>query len=129
MIFIFSAIVHMIFYLSGAKNKFTSTLKAFVYSLTPILLFGWMSHYFFVTIIINEPQLLFNWKSVISIIAWTWSTVLLIIGLQHLHGITKGKALMSGILIMAILLSINYYLIYLIKTEEPSILIPLIIGG
>ncbi|NJD76219.1 MAG: YIP1 family protein [Candidatus Methanoperedens sp.] len=129
LIFIVSAIFHIVFHLSGGKTEFTTTLKVFVYSLTPILLIGWMSHYFFITIIINEPQLLFNWKSVLSIIAWIWSTVLLIIGLQRLHEITKVKALMSGILVMVILLSINYYFIYIIAAEKHYILIPFIIGG
>ncbi len=128
LIFIVSAMIHIVIYFSDGKKEFITTLKAFVYSLTPMLLFGWMSHYFFITIITNEPQLLFNWRAVLSIVAWVWSTVLLIIGLQRLHGTTKVKAMVSGTLGMVIALSINYYIIYSITMEDPSILIPFIIG-
>ncbi|MDR2855059.1 MAG: YIP1 family protein [Methanomicrobiales archaeon] len=73
---------HIFVLLVGGEQGVAQTLKAFMYSSVPALIFGWIP--------------------IINIIAAIWSLVLLIIGIRELHKISTTNAI-AAVLIPAVL--------------------------
>jgi hypothetical protein len=81
-IFISGLWLHIWVYLVGGRNGLGKTIIALVYGQTPYLLLGWIP--------------------IINFIAMIWTLVVEIIGVQQLHGLTTGKAVIAVILALII---------------------------
>jgi len=73
-VFVEGLIMHAFVLLMGGEKGATQTVKTMMYASTPFLLFGWIPF--------------------VSIIAYIWSFVLLIIGLKENHEMDLGKAVL-----------------------------------
>lgn len=110
-------IIHMALYLIGVREGIEQTIKVIMYGLTPAVLFGWIIIFYqqevwtkiFYQQVINKPELLLDWKIILTVIGWVWSTVLIIIGLHSLHKIPKRKAIVIGTIIIILTISISTY--------------------
>ncbi len=71
--FLFAGIIHLWCLLFGGKGTYTQSYRLYVYSHTPKFVFGWIP--------------------VIGFLAEIYSLVLLIIGTQRLHGISRNRAI------------------------------------
>ncbi|HEY9246083.1 MAG TPA: Yip1 family protein [Candidatus Methanoperedens sp.] len=91
--FIIGLILHISVYIMGGRQGITQTMKAYMYGSSPNLLFGWI------------PILLLGRIHIVTIISAIWSIILFILGINRLHGITVGKAILA-ILMAAIVASL-----------------------
>jgi len=104
--FIIAGLLHIWILIFGGKADYTKTYQLYVYSLTPRFLFGWIPF--------------------ISYLAWFYYIILLIVGTQQLHGISKTRAILMyfipvGILIIIYLVMFGFSMA-MFKTVGPSIL-------
>lgn len=81
--FIVGLILHIGVYIVGGRKGITQTMKAYMYGLSPSLLFGWI------------PILLLGRIPIVVIISAIWSVILSILGIHRLHGITIGRAILA----------------------------------
>ena len=77
-VFVEGLIIHAFVLLMGGEKGATQTIKTTMYASTPFLLLGWIPF--------------------VSIIAYIWSFVLLIIGLKENHGMELGNAVLVVII-------------------------------
>ncbi|MFQ6063356.1 MAG: YIP1 family protein [Methanosarcinales archaeon] len=83
-IFITGIWLHFCVYMAGGRMGIEQTIKALMYGITPYFILGWIP--------------------VIGIIAGIWSIVVEIIGVQQLHDLSTGKAVVAYILAIFILI-------------------------
>lgn len=74
LIFLIVGLLHIWIKIFGGKNKYTKTFELFVYSETPPLLFGWIPF--------------------LGGICFIWSVILLVIGTQQVHGLSRTKSIL-----------------------------------
>ncbi|MBI1970063.1 YIP1 family protein [Candidatus Woesearchaeota archaeon] len=90
--FIYAGILHLWILIFGGKAEYTETYKLAVYAQTPKLLLGWIPF--------------------VSFIIWIWDILLLIIGTQAVHGVSRTKAI--WMYIIPVILLIGFLLLFLI---------------
>lgn len=103
--FIAAGILHVWILIFRGKENYSKTYQLYVYSSTPGFIIGWIPF--------------------INYLAWIYSMILLIIGTQKVHGISKTKSILMYvipvILMIFFFLAILIFLITLIKAD-PTIL-------
>ncbi len=77
-LFIGAAIQHIFVYLLGGRKGFEQTIKASIYSITPMVVIGWIPF--------------------VGIIGSIWSLVLEVVAIRELHEITTARAVIAVIL-------------------------------
>ena len=82
--------IHLWVWILGGRNGIFQTMKAFIYGVTPSLVFGWIP--------------------LASILFAIWSFILCIIGIRELAGLSTGKAALAMIIAALIPLVIAVYL-------------------
>lgn len=75
-IFVYSAWLHLWVVIFKGEESFTETLKSVIYSLTPVLLFGWIP----------------GWIFIIGLILFLWYLILQIFSLAQIHRISVSHA-------------------------------------
>ncbi len=98
--FIFAGILHVWILIFGGKASYSKTYQVYVYSRTPAFIFGWIPFFSFFT--------------------WIYDLILLILGTQKIHNISKTKSILMYviplILIGLFLLGFLFFLLSLIKS-------------
>lgn len=77
-IFIYAAWLHIWIYIFKGREGYFETMKSTIYSLTPVLLFGWIP--------------------IANIIAWIWYFILQIFSLSELHRIPASHVFLAYII-------------------------------
>jgi len=83
--------IHLWVYILGGRNGIMPTMKAFMYGMTPWLLFGWIP--------------------VIGILFAVWSFLLDMLGIRELAGLSTGRAARSMIVSLLIVVFVFVFLI------------------
>jgi len=83
-VFVEGLIMHAFVLLMGGERGAKQTIKTMMYASTPFLLFGWIPF--------------------VSIIAYIWSLVLLVIGLKENHEMELGKAVLVVLIPIALVI-------------------------
>ena len=103
--FVVAGILHVWILIFGGKEGYSRAYQLYVYSRTPSLVFGWIPF--------------------VSFFIWIYSLVLLIIGTQKMHGISRLRAVLMYVIpiavfiVLAVVLAI--FLISLISAAAPLI--------
>ena len=92
LIILAGAWIHLWVYILGGRNGIMPTMKAFMYGMTPWLLFGWIP--------------------VIGIFFAVWSFLLDILGIRELAGLSTGRAARS--MIVSLLIVVFVFVFYII---------------
>lgn len=87
--FVYAGILHLWIRLFKGKKAYAVTYKMYVYSRTPVVLFGWLPY--------------------LSPVAWVYSVYLMIVGTECLFGFSKRKAFIVYALPLALLVLIAIY--------------------
>jgi hypothetical protein len=103
--FITAGILHVWILIFRGKETYSKTYQLFVYSSTPGFIIGWIPF--------------------ISYLAWIYSMILLIIGTQKMHGISKTKSILMYV-IPTVLMILFFLVIFIFLTAvikaNPTIL-------
>ncbi|ABS55816.1 hypothetical protein Mboo_1298 [Methanoregula boonei 6A8] len=101
--FVFSGLfglwVHLWVWILGGRNGAGQTLKAFLYGLTPALIFGWIP--------------------VVGILFAVWSFILDILGLRELAGLSPARAALA--MVIAVLIPLVVVAVFLVVFFLPII--------
>ena len=95
-LFIGGIILHIFVYIAGGRKDVSTTLRAFIYSSTPNLLFGWIP--------------------LIGFLAGLWSLVLQVMAIRELHEISTARAVAAVVLpyiimLILVVLTLSFFLI------------------
>jgi hypothetical protein len=99
--FVAAGVLHVWILIFGGKGNYSKTYQLFVYSRTPGFIIGWIPF--------------------VGLIAWIYDLVLLIIGTQKVHSISKLKSILMYV-IPAVLLGLFFttimiFLIYMLRVN------------
>ncbi len=104
-VFIGAGILHIWFKIFGGKASYQKTFQLYVYS--------------------HVPEILLGLLPILGMILWIWTMVLLVIGSQKTHKLTKNKAILiiviPYILINVIVLLITFFSIAYVRNIGASI--------
>lgn len=87
-LFIGGALLHIFVYIAGGRKDVSTTIRAFIYALTPNMLFGWIP--------------------VIGFLAGFWSLALEILAIKELHEISTTRAFVA-VFLPAIVLAVLFF--------------------
>ncbi len=95
-LFIGGIILHIFVNIAGGRKDVSTTLRAFIYSSTPYLLFGWIP--------------------LIGFLAGLWSLVLQVLGIKELHEISTARSVAAVVLayvfmLILVVLALSFFLI------------------
>ncbi|MBI2669175.1 YIP1 family protein [Candidatus Woesearchaeota archaeon] len=94
LIFAMAGIVHAWILIFRGKNKYAKTFELVVYARTPTLILGWIP--------------------LVSFAAWIWSFILLVLGTEKVHSISRTKAILMYVIptiISLIIITIVWFLL------------------
>jgi hypothetical protein len=106
--FVAAGILHAWILIFGGKEGYDRTYNLYVYSRTPNFIFGWIPF--------------------VSFFIWIYSLILLIIGTEKMHGISRLKAILMYVIPIAVFIVLMVFIIifaiYLISSAHLTIQIP-----
>lgn len=94
LIFVIVGILHIWIMIFGGKNKYTKTYELVVYAGTPSMLFSWLPY--------------------IGMAGPIWSLVLLIIGTQQVHKVSRTKAILMYVIPIVVFSLLAFFLTMLL---------------
>jgi len=99
--FIMAGILHVWILIFGGKEEYAKTYQLYVYSKTPRFIVGWIPF--------------------VTYLTWIYDLVLLIIGTQKIHNISRTKSILMYVipivLIISLLLVLAFFVFYVIKSN------------
>jgi hypothetical protein len=103
--FVIAGLLHVWILIFGGKEDYSKTYQLYIYSGTPGYVFGWIPF--------------------ISVFAWLYSLMLLILGTQKVHGIEKNKAILMYVIpliLFAIFMIICMVIMFIFFAANPGLL-------